>query len=436
MSDCNCGTTGLGSYFGRVGGQFGDRLTHTGLGYADMAAKRFKSWTGLGDYQIVSNSLISSSGDLQAPVTATGGRGIRIRFREYLGDISTASSGVGDFAIQSWKINPANIHTFPWLAPIAQQFDQYKPLGVIFEFRSTATEYSGTSASLGSVIMATDYDVFDTPFTSKSQMLNNAYSQEAKMSDSTVHGIECDPRELQRSIFYTRPTTTLATVQSRDYDVGNFYVATQGGGLPAGQIIGSLYVHYEFEFFKEQIWGGIPAKNQIAMRLSKSSTSSTPAMAALYPSISGVAPTDVVRSGVDLGITSIPALDFTLFIPQKWAGAYFKVTMSTMGDPVGATRPDSITTDGCEFLRPSNQQMLGGVTSNYLSAKCDTLLPLGGPFTSQEVSIVFFVKIDDNPQSNASFTINEPYGNAPTGVTNYSMLWELISEEKTFYLPS
>lgn len=185
------------------------------------------------------------------PQIQTQNRSTLISFREYLGDVYTHPSVVGEFNLKSFAVNPGNNVTNPWLAPIALQFEQYKPRGIIFEFKTTTADTSLTSA-VGSLIMMTDYDVLDDPPATKSDMLNSAYSQESKISHSAVHGLECSPEELQRKVFYTREATASMTYGPRDYDIGNFHIATQGGNLPVNQSVGSLYIHYEYEFFKEQ----------------------------------------------------------------------------------------------------------------------------------------------------------------------------------------
>lgn len=256
---CDCGGNDPFARFGaRVGAQLGTKVWNKG----EALAKRFKSWTGLGDYKLVSNSLIAGSSAGGEPQFSTGGRGIRIRYKEYLGDIITHPTTVGAFHVTKFVVNPGNMTTFPWASVLANQFDQYKPEGVIFEYLSTVGESNTSSGALGSVIMMTDYDINDPTPTSKQYMLNTAYSQEAKMSENAVHGLECDPDELQRSVFYTRNQIQQSGT-SRDFDLGNFFIATQGGDLAAGTTVGSLYIHYEMEFFKEQPHGGLLQRNML-----------------------------------------------------------------------------------------------------------------------------------------------------------------------------
>lgn len=335
---CDCGSTELGRWTGRVGGQIGDRLETLGRSALTYGAKRFKDWTGFGDYTLVGNSLVQGAKDPGLQIQ-TVGRFTRIKYREYLGEVVTHPADVGRFHVQKFRINPADLQTFPWLNPIATQFEQYKPMGILFEFKSTATDYSGTTASLGSVITATDYNVLDPPFTNKGAMLNNAYSQESKISESQIHGVECDPKELQRNVFYVSTTDKTSGRGPRDYDVGNFYIATDGGGLPAGQSVGSLWVHYDFVFFKEQIYGGLAAKNLLYSHYEYGGA--VDPLAAVHTFVecinagsvySSTSPRKNPKTGIDLGISAYqivatPSRSAFVF-PQWLQGAVIKIEMS------------------------------------------------------------------------------------------------------------
>lgn len=242
-----------------IGAQLGD-MAQTGL--TGLAKGFAKSWFGVGDYSLKTNSLIQTGGATTSDVQIVpqGNREIRIIYREYLGDVYTHPTTAGAFSIASFAINPGLVSTCPWLAPIAQQYEQWTPNGIVFEFKSTSSEYVATQA-LGSVIMATEYDVLDAAFVNKQEMLNSAYSNEAKPSQRIVHGVECDPRDNPLRIFYVR-AGAVSSSQLRDYDVGTFYIATQGGAT-ANLNLGSLYIHYDLTFRKEQIFGGIPMRGEL-----------------------------------------------------------------------------------------------------------------------------------------------------------------------------
>lgn len=220
--------------------------------------------TGMGDYTLESNSLVKGGGAVAqgAKIIPQGNRSVRIIYKEYIGDVFTHPTVAGGFNLASYPLNPGLVQTFPWLATIAQQYEQWTPNGIAFEFKSTSSEYVSTQA-LGSVIMSTEYDVYDEPFENKQEMLNSCYSNEAKPSQHIIHGVECDARDNPLSIFYVRTAANNSTGSSlRETDLGVFYIATQGGAT-ANLNLGSLYIVYDITLRKEQMFNGVRNKGLI-----------------------------------------------------------------------------------------------------------------------------------------------------------------------------
>lgn len=179
--------------------------------------------------------------------------GTIIRHREYLGDI-VSSATANTFNIQSYPLNPAQQATFPWLSPIARQYEEYMVNGILFEFKSTCSDAiaSSNNLALGNIMMASQYDPLNPPFISAVQMLNYEYAQSCKVSESALHMIECDPRQSPLTHLYTRPGTLVANADLRLYDFATFYVASSG--LQGTSInLGQLWVTYEFILFKPKV---------------------------------------------------------------------------------------------------------------------------------------------------------------------------------------
>jgi hypothetical protein len=357
MCDCShVAGTQTGRTFQRLVGMGADYALPKMGRFGAMAESGFtglKHWTGFGDYDIKANSLVNTSGASGGqPSIESRGRGVVIRYREYLGDVAVSSSAVGAFKTTSYTVNPGNPITFPWLAPIAGQYDQYKPYGLIFEFKSTASDNSTTS-SMGSIIMASDYDTTDNVYTSKAEMLQSAYSSEAKMSDNMLHGLECAPSELQRSIFYTRNQINTATVSGdKDFDVCRTTIATQGGSLAVGTIIGSLYVHYEFELFKEQNSTGLPALQFAFSQTNQGATGNGVDARFLSP----FAPFSRT-STTDLGIV-IDDVNNAMRFPANLAGSLIRIkfTWASFSNQVGNGGMTPFIYSGCSpVVSPSRE---------------------------------------------------------------------------------
>lgn len=191
-------------------------------------------------------------GNLPEIVNPSGPGGTTIRYQEYLGDILT-SPIAGAFHIDTYLLNAANTETFPWLSQIAMNYEQYELEGVIFEFRSTSADaLNSVNTALGSVIIATQYDVSDNIFNSKMEMLNYQFATCCKPSQSTMHMIECDPRQTTINDLYTLNGSTPAGTDPRLYHLGRTSIATtgfQGTNINIGQ----LHVTYQVKLLKPKL---------------------------------------------------------------------------------------------------------------------------------------------------------------------------------------
>jgi hypothetical protein len=234
-----------GAMYGAPGAQVGGWL---GQGVASL--------TGFGDYRIRQNALMLDEGQ-QVPTFQDMGQGVIVCHREYITDIAVPATP-GDFTNLTFPINPGLTTTFPWLAQVANCFDQYTILGLVFEFRSTSSEFGAGVIAMGKVILATDYDPTDAAQVSALQMENMQYSTTTKPSISVLHPVECDPAVTAQPMLYVRSGGVPSGKDPRFYDHGLFQIATQG--LPASTgTIGELWVTYKIAFFKPQLELGVGA---------------------------------------------------------------------------------------------------------------------------------------------------------------------------------
>jgi hypothetical protein len=173
--------------------------------------------------------------------------GVIIRHQENLIDINPTS----DFTQRAFNINPGIASTFPWLSTIAANYEQWKPRGILFMYKAMSSNaLNSVNTSLGSVIMATEYNSADTlAYISKQDMENQEFSNSVKPSKSCIHPVECSKYQNPMSILYNRTGGVPPNADVRLYDLGIFTVATQGMQSTEGTI-GELWVSYEIEFFK------------------------------------------------------------------------------------------------------------------------------------------------------------------------------------------
>lgn len=212
---------------------------------------------GSGDYTMVGpqpeyNVLTNGN---QIPKFNTGTQTNIVCHREYLGDIEGGSA----FNLRDYPLNPGMARTFPWLSTIAQNYQEYRFHGIIFEFRPLITDFV-TSGAPGVVIMSTNYNADAKLYSNKQEMENSEYAISCKPTRDLIHGIECATNQTILPHRYIRTGSVPAGQDLRLYDYGNFQFASQSNPT---QTLGELWVSYAVEFFKPilpiDVGGNVPS---------------------------------------------------------------------------------------------------------------------------------------------------------------------------------
>lgn len=164
-----------------------------------------------------------------------------ISHKEYVQDITGSSL----FVNNAFPINPGDPALFPWLCQIACNYDEYEFKGLVFTYRTVTTDLSTTSAQLGTVMMACNYNAGSVPFGTKQELLQYDGAGDVKISHDLMFGIECDPRKNGLGgILYVAPNGTVPAGQDiKTYMLGLFQIATNQC-ITNGQI-GELWVSYK-----------------------------------------------------------------------------------------------------------------------------------------------------------------------------------------------
>lgn len=226
---------GLGG--GYLGGVAGNAVASLG-----------KRILGLGDYTITQNSLMAAS-PTGIPEMHGDGQTIVVRHKEYLGDVFSSSTARA-FSTRTYKINPGNSETFPWLSQLATNFSEYELRGMVYYFKSNSGDaFTSTDNSTGSVMMCTQYRSNASVPDNKQEMLQQYWSNSAKPQEDFMHAIECDPAENPFKIKYVRATTSSSGDTELFYNHGQTTIGTvgfQGTNVNCGE----LWVTYEIAFKK------------------------------------------------------------------------------------------------------------------------------------------------------------------------------------------
>jgi hypothetical protein len=245
------GLGGMASSYLGLGSDIGSR-------FGDGAHRAFKAITGYGEYKVKSNTLMTDNG---APIFKPQDRVMHIRHREFIGDVfsgGTLVSGATTFSPRTFNIVPSNAIIFPWLSAITKNFQQFRFKGLIFAFESkSGNSVSSTNAALGSVIMATDYNVnalkvkeTSIVFKNKQEMEAHEFCTSSVSSCNMIHPIECSPKEQILDHF-----NILEFNQRLDTDDPKFYVPGILQVATVGQQainvnLGELWVSYDIELLK------------------------------------------------------------------------------------------------------------------------------------------------------------------------------------------
>nr|QDH88154.1 MAG: hypothetical protein H1BulkLitter52246_000001 [Riboviria sp.] len=232
-----------GAIIGRsLGGMFGNSSIGSGIG--KWLGTGIGSIFGSGDYTLAGQppSYNVLTNGKQTPQFSTTAATNIVCHREYLGDIQ----GTAGFNNTSYPLNPGLQQTFPWLATVAENYQEYKFHGVVFEFRPLITDFV-TSGAPGVIIMSTNYNADVPLYTTKQQMENAEFAVSVKPTLGLMHGIECATDSTTFPKRYIRSGAVPSNQDLRLYDYGNFQFATQTNPV---QALGELWVSYCVEFMK------------------------------------------------------------------------------------------------------------------------------------------------------------------------------------------
>lgn len=213
-----------------------------GESIGETAGSIISTVTGMGTYHVNQNTLAFKSAP--TPTFARNDKGIRICHREFLADVR----GSVEFENKSYQINPGIPRSFPWLSQLAGNFTQYKMHGLLYEFRPTSGMVT-SSAGLGSVQMATNYNPNAEEFRSKREVDSYNFATSVVPWKSALHAVECKPSLSANPIKWIRDTSV--AIPLVDTDVGLFQISTQG--QPSEYTLGELWVTYDVELIQQKL---------------------------------------------------------------------------------------------------------------------------------------------------------------------------------------
>lgn len=350
-----------------IGGKMGASL---GSEVGQSMGNLFKSITGWGDYQVKENSLLFPS----KIVPSFGEDSIRVKKREYITDIDATTA----FTNNTFPINPGLSETFPWLSAIAQNYEQYRFNGLIFQFVSTSSDAiaSSTDLGLGQVILATDYNAADDPFVNSPQMLGSMFSNSAKPSENILHAIECAPTDQAQKLYYVRTGDPPEATDIRLYDLGVFQIATDKMQSNYDGL-GQLWVSYDITFCKSV------QNNQLGFSLNTDKY-------VIGGTIAQATPLGTVQTLAEHSNLGTTINDTVVSFPPALSSGYYMFTYQVSG-PNAATTMDAmgIGVTNCTLVQAFKNNAATIVDNTGMSAGAAVLI----------LMVQFIVRIDSRDAS-------------------------------------
>ena len=265
---------------------------------------------------------------------------ITICHSEYIGElVSSNVTGSSNFVSQAYGLNPGNPGTFPWLSGIAINFQDYKFHKLVFEYRPLISESTSTSSatltSMGSIIMATQYDSTQGTYPNKPQMENSDFSISTKPSEKALMAVECNSRHNPLGTLYISGQTNpiLGVVPNSDIrfqDLGIFQIASSNIPIVSNTSLdlGEIWVHYEVTMKKPQLNAGLT--NILSAHYESSAATGAPATTTPFgPNVSStIQPTPAANNYLQLTFLSNGTVIFPLAVTE---GTYLMVYSITGG---------------------------------------------------------------------------------------------------------
>lgn len=250
----------LGYGFGAAAGALGHPALAGPAGALGMfLGQTFKDITGYGEYHVNKNVLLTGEiPNVSNPPTTNGWV---VSHKEYIGDIITSATA-NTFQMASFDLNPTNAQVWEWLAQVSVNFEEWKPEGIIFYYKSTSGDsLNSVNTALGNVTMATNYNPYNPAFQTKAEMESYEFCTSGLPSTNIMHAVECDPSQGSISTYYTNIGPAMNQLQDKRFNtLGTFYIATSGfQGTSVN--IGELWVTYQFTFLKPKLYSSIGMAN-------------------------------------------------------------------------------------------------------------------------------------------------------------------------------
>jgi hypothetical protein len=183
---------------------------------------------------------------------------VRVSKREYVTPVYVPSVP-GSFTNLTFALNPGLPSIFSFLSQIAANYDEYQMIQLVFSYEPVISSAS-TVGSMGSVLVAVNYNAGAEPFESFKQMVEYDGAVQSRVCDPILFGVECDPRKMANDAhLYVRSGAVPADEDIKTYDMGLFQVATSdvSNSFAVGDLLGHIFVEYTVQLAKPKLYASL-----------------------------------------------------------------------------------------------------------------------------------------------------------------------------------
>lgn len=353
------------------------------INYGPAVYNMLRKWYGSGAYG--NSAAIGPNARLEQEVpefaTPLNEEGcISITRKEFLGNIG----GQAAFTMQAaLTINPGVGEAFPWLSEVAKNYCMYKFESLMYVFKSTSGALS-TTQGLGTIVGACNYNVYESAPTSTQQMLNEVFADSKVPSEDCIFPIECEPSQTTNGGLLFVRGGTAASGDQRMYDLGNFYLATEGqAGTVTG--LGQLWVTYTVKLYKPQLITSGISTGDITLLSNTAYTNAAP----LGSGTETVSRNDIGISHTGTVITFPAFAQGTYLLHAYWVGTATAVTNPTWTASSGITvsgplnAPQDTVATSTNVSNVLRLTIIPNATAQTLTLSAATLPSSGSSFTLQ-----------------------------------------------------
>lgn len=242
-----------------------------------------------------------------------------------------------------------------------------------------------SSGVIGQIIMTTDYNAADSPFTSTNEMLNNIGTISARPTDGPVmHGVECDPNKNVNGSLFVRVGEVPAGQDIKTYDQGTFQLATEGMPLN-DQLQGQLWVSYAVKLRKPKLFTSVGKSQHNDVFKGFGGASGNMLGKELYASPSNMIGTSIIQSYNGTGQRVV------VQFPQTVVQGYYIIQISVEDPKVGGIFPGVPfpTVTFSNMTTPIEVKYAYGYPSSFEAAQSTSISGV-----APHINVVQYIKLD------------------------------------------